>query len=160
MKKLLFILVAFILFNSNSVYAQSSANDTFSASVVIWSGLTISCTDMKFPDLVKGPVWVDVTSNMSSQFGGGDPGNDALCSVTGQASEWFTVSNISTVAMTGPGNSISFSVSEVSGPDYQLNGSGAASFYIRGTMAEIFGTQTAGTYNGSATAYIEYGNAL
>ncbi len=160
MKKLLFILVAFILFNSNSVYAQASANDSFSSSVVIWAALTVSCTDMKFPDLVKGPVWVDVTSNMSAQFNGGAPGNDAQCSVAGQASQWFTVTDIDTVAMTGPGNSISFSASAVSGPDYQLNGSGAATFYIRGTMAEVFGTQVVGTYTGSATVYIEYGNAL
>ena len=82
-----------VLLVSLPCYSQSSAPDTFSSSMMLREGISISCGNMKFADRVAGQSYGANTlqSHHGPQYSGFAGGNDAVCTVSGYSGATYNV---------------------------------------------------------------------
>jgi hypothetical protein len=167
MKKLLklsALSLALIGISSGSYAACTGASCTANpVTATVYTPITIT----KSHDLVFGKFSPGASTgsinDAASTTGGVTPITDATrgaasFSVSGNVSSAYTVTSVpATVTLTGPGPSMIATLTLVGGTSRTLNGSGADTITIQGSLAVAgSATQTAGNYSGTYDVNVNY----
>ena len=156
-----FISLVLGLLISLGAYAQSSASDTFTSSMVLRAAITLSCTNMNFPPRVAGKAYsTALNSDSGQQYAGFGNGNNSNCTVTGYASGKYSIETPGGTNMTRSGGSETIAISSFAVVGGVVSGrsliGGNDSFQIRGTINSM-SARPAGTYvSGNITVSVHY----
>ncbi len=159
----MFLVIIFLLTLSftGDVYSQSSSSDSLNSSVKIWAGISITCTDVQFPDIVAGIGYADsaIRSDHTSYVPGGANGHNASCTVTGETGKSYKAvlpttpvnmtNGVSIIPITSFGCTIPGCISTIGN-----------NFEIASKLGQVEVSDTAGDYQTSdLTIEVHYGTS-